>query len=112
MYSLGTIYEFKTAQFRVVVDAVEEDSLDLSWDDSGETQRGLDSGKYIAFCARARVIHDYLGEIGSDYLGNCIYYSLEDFKTRDGYMPDMVHRAISEARERIANLKNIRIRTE
>lgn len=77
--SLGTIREFKTRHFRVIVDAIEESDLDLSFDDSGETARQLDNGSLIAFCARVRVLTDGL-EIGSDYLGNCIYKSLADFE--------------------------------
>lgn len=52
---IGTIREFKTDNFHVIVDAVEEYDLDLSWDETGETARGLDNGNLIAFCARAGV---------------------------------------------------------
>src|SRR5579864_7291591 len=79
MYKLGTIREFKTQNFHVIVDAVEEDSLDLSWDESGETLKGLQDGSLVAFCARARVFLRGM-EIASDYLGNCIYKSLEEFQ--------------------------------
>ena len=72
---IGTIREFKTQNFHVVVDAVEEFDLDLSWDEDGSTRRGLENGTLIAFCARARVFL----RVASDYLGGCIYKSLEDF---------------------------------
>jgi hypothetical protein len=36
---IGTIREFKTQNFHVVVDAVEEFDLDLSGDEDGSTQR-------------------------------------------------------------------------
>jgi hypothetical protein len=75
---IGTIREFKTTNFRVVIDAVEEFDLDLSWDEDGSARRGLENGTLIAFCARARVFLRG-SEIASDYLGNCIYKSLEDF---------------------------------
>ena len=75
---IGTIREFKTKNFHVVVDAVEEFDLDLSWDEDGQTREGLENGTLIAFCARARVFLRGK-EIASDYLGNCIYKSLEDF---------------------------------
>lgn len=78
MYRLGVIREFKTENFHVVVDALEEQDLDLSWDESGETLKGLQNGSLVAFCARARVLFRGL-EVASDYLGNCIYKSLEDF---------------------------------
>jgi len=75
---IGTIREFKTKNFHVVVDAVEECDLDLSWDEDGQTREGLENGTLIAFCARARVFLRGK-EIASDYLGGCIYKSLEDF---------------------------------
>jgi hypothetical protein len=79
--SLGTIREFETPNFRVIVDAIEEDSLDLSWDDDGSTRKGLESGNLIAFCARARVFLKLTGqEIASDYLGGCVYESLNAFQ--------------------------------
>jgi hypothetical protein len=75
---IGTIREFKTKNFHVVIDAVEECDLDLSWDEDGSTRKGLENGTLIAFCARARVFLRG-SEIAKDYLGNCIYKSLEDF---------------------------------
>jgi hypothetical protein len=75
---IGTIREFKTKNFHVVIDAVEEFDLDLSWDDNGSARKGLENGTLVAFCARARVFLRG-SEIASDYLGNCIYKSLEDF---------------------------------
>lgn len=76
---LGTIREWKTQNFHVVVDAIEEEDLDLSWDEDGSTRAGLESGSLIAFCARARVFLRGL-EVASDYLGNCVYKSLDDFQ--------------------------------
>lgn len=79
--SLGTIREFKTENFRVVVDAVEEFDVDLSWDEDGETARRLENGSLIVFCARARVFLNSTGqELASDYLSNCIYESLRAFE--------------------------------
>ena len=76
---IGTIREFKTQNFHVVVDAVEEMDLDLSWDEDGSTREGLEDGELIAFCARARVLFRGL-EIASDYLGGCVYRSLDEFE--------------------------------
>jgi hypothetical protein len=79
--SLGTIREFETENFKVIVDAVEDYDTDLSWDDTGETREGLERGTLIAFTARVRVIYKTTGEIvGRDSLGSCIYRSLEDFE--------------------------------
>jgi len=78
MYKIGTIREFKTQNFHVLIDAVEEECPDLSFDETGETARKIDNGTYILFCARARCFFRGL-EVASDYLGNYIYKSLEDF---------------------------------
>lgn len=57
---------------------IEEDDLDLSFDEDGSTLKGLQSGELMAFVARVRVFFNG-NEVGSDYLGGCIYKSLEDF---------------------------------
>jgi hypothetical protein len=115
MTSLETIRKFKTKNFAVVVDAVEEFDLDLSWDDTGETLKGLHSGKLVAFCARVRVFFKGM-EVGSDYLGNCIYTSPGAFMDHVGangqygsYFTDMVSTAIEEARKNIAQLQAVRV---
>jgi hypothetical protein len=79
VYKIGTIREFKTQNFHVVVDAVEENCPDLSFDYTGETARKIDNVIFILFCARARCFFRGL-EVASDYLGNCIYKSLDDFQ--------------------------------
>src|ERR1700732_211254 len=76
---IGTIREFKTENFHLIIDAVEEQDLDLSWDDTGSTRQGLEDGSLVCFCARARVFLRGL-EVSSDYLGQCIYKSLDDFQ--------------------------------
>jgi hypothetical protein len=76
---IGTIREFKTQNFHVIVDAVEEFDLDLSWDEDGSMRRGLENGTFMAFCARARVFLRGK-EITSDYLGGCVYRSLAEFE--------------------------------
>jgi len=76
---IGAIREFKTQNFHVVVDAIEEFDLDLSWDETGETRKGLEDGSLIGFCARARVFLRGL-EVASDYLGGCIYKDLDAFQ--------------------------------
>jgi hypothetical protein len=79
--SVGTIREFKTDNFHIIVDAVEESDLDLSWDEDGAQTRELENGSLIAFCARARVFLNSTGqELASDYLGGCIYESLSAFE--------------------------------
>ncbi len=128
-YTLGTIRKFRTAQFTVIVDAVEEDSPDISFDETGETRTNLENGTWIIFCARARVIHKTLGEIASDYLGNCIYESLDAFmdhkecgaenkrlaaageKSRCGsYFRDMIRTVCNEARAALVGAQSIKVR--
>ena len=129
MNAIGTIRTFTTANFKVIVDAVEECSPDLSWDEDGSVQEGINSGKFILFCARARVL---MGghELASDYLGNCIYESIESFEDHrecakqnreyaakgdagrcGSYFADMVHNVIEQARGELAAIHNIKIRT-
>jgi hypothetical protein len=131
-YTLGTMRTFKTKNFTVRCTAEEELDVDLSFDDTGEVREGLGSGKYMVF--RAKVAVYFKGEeIGTDYLGNCIYESLDDFMdhrecgkinkeyeakgkaTRCGsYFHDMIREAIREARKTIQRkrqeYKNVRIR--
>lgn len=127
-HSLRTMREFKTKNFRVVADAIEEDDLDLSFDDTGEVREGLETGKFIAFVARVRVYFKG-NEVGTDYLGGCIYKSFEDFmdhkecgkqnreyerKGESGrcgsYFHDMIREACSEARKTIASYRRVYIR--
>jgi hypothetical protein len=128
MYTLGTIREFETRNFKVIVDAVEDIDTDLSFDKDGEVCKGLESGKYVAFCARVRVLL-HGKEVGTDYLGGCIYESLDAFqdhravgyenelRRQDGetgrcgsYFHDMIRAAIAEARKSVADLQTVRVR--
>jgi hypothetical protein len=128
-YSLGTIRKFRTAQFTVIVDAIGEDSPDISFDKTDETRTKLYTGEWIIFCARARVIHDTLGEIASDYLGDCIYESLGAFMDHKecgaqnrrwrnageagrcgSYFHDMVKTVCHEARTVIKGAQAIKVR--
>jgi hypothetical protein len=107
MQTLATIYEFRTANFIVRVDALEEIDLDLPWDDTGEVAEKLDNGQLVAFCAKAAVL--FRGtEIGADYLGNCIYESFDGFRHDSGYFHDMVSLAIRSARDHFKDLPALR----
>ena len=128
-HSMGIIREFRTANFRVVVDAIDDDDADLSWDEDGSTRAGLNSGALVLFCARARVF--YRGtEIAADYLGGCVYKSLADFQdhrkcasyTRElranggaavcgSYFADMIAEVISEARRELSARPYVRTTT-
>lgn len=117
------IWQFKTKNFTVRVTAETENELDISWDETGEVREKLDSGEYVAFCAKASVA--FRGaEIGTDYLGNCIYSDVKEFRDHVGlaiksredgrnygsYFPDMVKAAISEARDALSDMPSIRVR--
>lgn len=129
MYPLGTMREFNTRNFKIVCDAVEEDDLDLSFDETGEVKHDLEIGRLISFVARVRVFY-HGTEVGTDYLGGCIYRSLDDFMdhrecgrqnteyeskgehTRCGsYFHQMINDACAEARKHLAEYKNLRVRS-
>ena len=126
--TIGTIRTFKTANFSVVVDALEDFDLDLSFDETGEVLEKLESGDLMAFTARARCYYQG-AELASDYLGGCIYSELEDFadhracgkqnreyaaKGESGrcgsYFTDMVKTVISEARKEVKRIQAVKLR--
>lgn len=77
--SLGTIREFNTRNFRVVVEAEEDWDVDLSFDETGRVRKQLESGELVAFQVAARVYFQG-DEIGADHLGGCIYKNIEAFQ--------------------------------
>lgn len=106
---METVWTFRTRYFSVTLCFSPCDDLDLSWDETGETREGLESGKYEAFDARVAVY--YKGQlVAADYLGQCIHDSmtaLKDFK-RSGYFTDMVRQACTEARRTLADRPKLR----
>lgn len=128
MNAIGTIREFKTRNFRVIVDAIEDFAPDLSWDGDGSVREGLESGRFIVFTARARVFLNG-SELSSDYLGECIYESLEAFADHKevgrenarlaasgeagrcgSYFHDMVRSVCSDARKTLKAQSAIHVR--
>lgn len=111
--------EFHTPNYIVRATAEEEYDLDLSFDEDGSVRDGIESGRFIVFCAHVEVIHRPTGAtLGEDYLGNCIYESFDDFMDHracgrqnrkwakqgksgqcGSYFSDMIHEAIAEARK-------------
>lgn len=129
MYSLAVIRRFRTKNFTVVMEAVEENDLDLSFDETGEVAEKLDSGEYVAFCAHAYVEGPSGETLAEDWLGNCIYEDFDAFmdhracgrSNRDleakgetgrcgSYFSDMIHNVCDEARKELAKLQTVRIR--
>jgi hypothetical protein len=126
--SLGIIREFKTRNFRVVVDAIEAHDVDLSFDDTGEVREHLQSGEYVAFAVRARC---YLNgrKLADDYLDGCIYRSISEFQdhrecgaeTRKlraagsdaicgSYFAEMVREVCNGARVALAEMQRVAVR--
>ena len=106
------IWSFRTARFRVALEAEHERDIDLSWDDTGETAEKLESGEWTCFCFRVAVYCD--GRmIAADYLGNSIYADPLDFYRehvgfRNNYFGGMVREAIAGARHHLASLPKLR----
>lgn len=118
MNTIDTIREFKTRNFTVRVTAEEDYDMDLSFDETGEVRAKLEGGEYIGFCAAVRV-YCHGAEVGTDYLGGCIYESPRAFMDHFGirqqkgcgsYFSDMVRSAIAEARKFMADMCSVRIR--
>lgn len=108
-----TMREFTAGRFTVIASIEPDYDCDTSFDETGETQRNIDSGLWQCFCTKVAVYLDG-HEIAADYLGGSIYADPSDFFTEhvglaaksraDGcnygaYFPDMVRTAISEARD-------------
>ena len=51
MQTLETIRTFRTKNFTVEITAESEPYLDLSFDETGEIENNLDTGKLVSFCA-------------------------------------------------------------
>lgn len=112
------VWKFQTQNFRIEYNVSPEDDLDLSWDVDGSVRKGIEDGKYVAFIAEVRVVHKPTGaELGSDYLGGCIYENAQQFRDHIGlrgksgsYFLDMVRTAIHEARDTFATIHAIKLR--
>lgn len=116
MQTLENIYTFNTRNFTVTVDAMEEPYPDLSWDETGETQRMIERGDWLCFAVKTTLSFRGM-EIAEDYLGNCIHENTRDFRDHFGmkgkghgsYFSDMIRSVISEGRNTLALIpKNIK----
>lgn len=73
-------------------------------EDIEETQQKIESGEWVIFTAKVSALVNGV-ELGSDYLGACIYESEEAFyNEKRGYMDDMIVQAISEASQNIETI--------
>lgn len=105
------IWQFKTKHFIVRMSCeYDQDTVDLSWDDTGEVAEKLADGEWAVYTFHAEVIERATGNtIGEDYLGGSIYGDPEDFRDHVGsqgkhgsYFTDMIREAIREARKTYA----------
>lgn len=125
------MWTFETAQFTVQAYITEDEQLDLSWDDDGETAEKLSTGEYVSFGTVIEVTHKPTGiVIGQDSLWGSIYADPREFFTdhRDPdplnrnssimraskggnvvichYFPSLVAEAIADARSNLRKLCN------
>lgn len=126
--TIETIREFKTKRFTVRVKAVEDCDVDLSFDETGEVRKGLESGEFMAFGVVAKAYLDGV-EIAEDSLWGCIYRSTAEFmdhkecgeqtrKLRESgsnaicgsYFADMVSSVCHDARKAIGAMQSVRVR--
>jgi hypothetical protein len=115
---MQTIWQFETKNFTVRMSCdYDQDTTDLSWDDTGEVAEKLASGEWACYTFHAEVIENStVNTIGEDYLGGSIYANPEDFRDHVGlaiksredgrnygsYFTDMIREAIREARKTYA----------
>jgi hypothetical protein len=116
---METMWTFKTKNFEVRA-SIEpcDSSLDLSWDETGETRANLESGLWTAFDTRVEVF--FRGRvIGSDTLGESIYERPADFfkehrgmnaRGHGSYFSDMVREAVRHARSVFAEQGQVKLR--
>ena len=124
MRTIGDIRIFKRKNFTVLVRAVEDQDVDLSFDDTGEVARKIDSGEFQCFGVITTLL--FRGaEIAEDSLWGCIYEEPKAFMDhlglsakarKDGrnygsYFADMIRTVIKEGRKAIADLQTVKIRT-
>lgn len=125
---MQTMWQFTVGRFTIRARITPSDDLDLSWCETGETARNLDSGLWEAFDTRITV--EFNGRvIGEDSLHGSIYADPAEFFTdhrcpdpmgrncsamRDArgsnvvichYFPGMVQAAIADARAWLANAR-------
>jgi hypothetical protein len=116
MQILENIYTFNTRNFTLKVDAMEENYPDLSWDETGETQRMIERGDWLCFAVKATISFRGM-KIAEDYLGNCIYENTRDFRDNLGIakhkgagsnFSDMVRNVISEGRKTLSEIPKLK----
>jgi hypothetical protein len=109
MRHYDTLKEEQRGPFKVIVDKTWEDihpshCFDDSVTDIKELCDKIDRGVYDWFMLRVRVLFDG-HELGSHYLGGCLYENPEDVLT-DGTAEDCIGEALHEAKNAALDLKH------
>ncbi|MGY2987688.1 hypothetical protein [Bradyrhizobium sp. USDA 4508] len=126
------MFRFETANFVVRATIHPDSDLDLSWDESGETQANLESGLWQAFGTVVTVSTRDGIELGCSSLWGSVYEKpgefFSDHRSADPmnrncsimreangqnvsichYFPGMISEAIADARKAIASMPRIR----
>lgn len=95
--------------FEIHFEAEEEEGgfLDdyMEPEDVKRVENRLKRGWDVLFCAKVSAVKAGI-ELGTDYLGQCIYKTKEEFYTKykDDYFADMVSNAITEAKQTIKEI--------
>jgi len=130
MHTLDTPYRFQAGSYLVIARTVQDDDVDTSFDETGETADKIASGEWQAFGTIVDVIDQHGVVIGSDSLWGSIYADPEEFftahrdsnpenrncsiKTMPGvighYFPGMVRNATREAREYLRGVQARHVR--
>lgn len=110
---LYPIRDIEIGNVRVEIDAIPDDiptrELVEEWDvDSEEVLHKVETGLLVHFAVRVTVEIYHMGylpeEVGTAYLGGCIYQDFEDFR-QSPYLQDLVQDAIHRARTTIEEQK-------
>lgn len=111
---MSVLWQFRTKNFTVRYEDTEEHHFDLSWDDTGECRKKLDSGEWQMFTAKVSVLYRD-AEVASSYLGGCVYADPKDFRDHVGgkgeygsYFRDMVGEVIDDTRRIFTNMPILR----
>lgn len=112
-----TLRTFRTPNFDVIAEIRENNDVDTSFDETGETLEKLRSGEWQAFGVEVIVYFRGL-EIGSDSIWGNIYAKPEDFMDHRGmnasghgsYFSDLIRTAIRDARHTLRAMQGVKVR--
>lgn len=100
---LGTVDGFDLKLNALVEYSNIEDCFDETEEGLKEIYEKLERYDLIWFCAQVTASKNGI-KLASDYLGGCLYESLEQFIQDGGYIEYMKQTAINEAKQAIENL--------